>query len=159
MSLQGDAATDDPSPTRQLRRAGLKATLPRLKVLDILRGSAQRHLSADDVHRALIDADADVGLATVYRVLGQLESAGIVSRRQFDANPAVYEIDECGHHDHMVCVQCGRVDEFSDAAIEQRQSEVASARGFELSDHHLALYGLCRACGERTAPEARRAGA
>jgi Fur family ferric uptake transcriptional regulator len=129
-----------------LRQVGLKATLPRLKVLEILRQSPQRHMSAEDVHRALLRGEADVGLATVYRVLAQLEQAGILARRSFDGGSAVYEFDEGEHHDHLVCVRCGRVDEFHDEAIEARQAELAAARGFVLAEHRLALYGLCAAC-------------
>lgn len=129
-----------------LHQVGLKATLPRLKVLEILRQGERRHLSAEEVHRALLQTEAEVGLATVYRVLGQLEQAGIVARRNFDPGPAVYEIDEGEHHDHLVCVHCGRVDEFEDLAIEARQQTVAEARGFRLTDHRLALYGRCRHC-------------
>ncbi|MBL8349227.1 MAG: ferric iron uptake transcriptional regulator [Burkholderiaceae bacterium] len=129
-----------------LHQVGLKATAPRLKVLEILRHGARRHLSAEDLHRELLLGDADVGLATVYRVLGQLEQAGIVARRSFETGHAVYEIDEGRHHDHLVCVRCGRVDEFEDPAIEARQAAVAESRGFQLSEHRLALYGLCRAC-------------
>jgi len=127
-----------------LRQLGLKATLPRLKVLEILRHGPRRHLSAEELHRELLRVDADVGLATVYRVLGQLEQAGIVVRRNFDTGPAVYEIDLGEHHDHLVCVRCGRVDEFEDRAIEARQQAVAEARGFRLTEHRLALYGRCR---------------
>lgn len=135
-----------------LHQVGLKATLPRLKVLEILRQGGHRHLSAEDVHRELLLGDADVGLATVYRVLGQLEQAGIVARRSFETGHAVYEIDDGRHHDHLVCVRCGRVEEFEDAAIEARQTAVAEARGFQLSEHRLALYGLCRDCRSMRPP-------
>jgi Fur family ferric uptake transcriptional regulator len=130
-----------------LRHVGLKATQPRLRVLEIIRSSPQRHLSADEVYRRLLEENLEIGLATVYRVLGQLEQAGILSRTTFDSGKAVYELDEGTHHDHMVCVGCGRVDEFHDAAIEDRQRAVAEARGFALLDHRLALYGLCLRCG------------
>ncbi|MES2718253.1 MAG: Fur family transcriptional regulator [Pseudomonadota bacterium] len=130
----------------QLQQLGLKATAPRLMVLDILRRGPQRHLSADEVHRALQQDSAGLSLATVYRVLGQLEQAGILARRSFDTGPAVYEIDDGSHHDHLVCVHCGRVSEFEDPAIEARQAQVAAAQGFRLSDHRLVLYGLCRHC-------------
>lgn len=130
----------------QLQQLGLKATAPRLKVLEVLRSSPRRHLSAEDVHQALLQDSADLSLATIYRVLGQLEQAGILSRRSFDSGPAVYEIDDGGHHDHLVCVHCGQVSEFQDPAIEARQAQVAAAQGFQLSDHRLVLYGLCRHC-------------
>ena len=130
-----------------LRHVGLKATQPRLRVLEIIRSSPQRHLSADEVYRRLLEENLEIGLATVYRVLGQLEQAGILSRTTFDSGKAVYELDEGTHHDHMVCVGCGWVDEFHDAAIEDRQRAVAAARGFALLDHRLALYGLCVCCG------------
>lgn len=139
----------------QLRQLGLKATAPRLKVLEILRSGPQRHLSADDVHRALLLEHADVSLATVYRVLSQLEQAGILSRRSFDTGPAVYEIDDGGHHDHLVCVHCGLVTEFTDAAIEARQAQVAATQGFQLSEHRLVLYGRCRLCRSDAADAAR----
>jgi Fur family transcriptional regulator, ferric uptake regulator len=129
-----------------LRHVGLKATQPRLRVLEIIRTSSQRHLSADEVYKRLLDEKLEVGLATVYRVLGQLEQAGILSRTTFDSGKAVYELDEGTHHDHMVCVACGRVDEFHDAQIEERQHAVAVARGFSLQEHRLALYGLCSRC-------------
>lgn len=129
-----------------LRHVGLKATQPRLRVLEIIRTSSQRHLSADEVYKRLLDEKVEIGLATVYRVLGQLEQAGILSRTTFDSGKAVYELDEGTHHDHMVCVACGRVDEFHDAEIEERQRAVAAARGFALQEHRLALYGLCSRC-------------
>lgn len=130
-----------------LHQVGLKATTPRLKVLEVLKQSEARHLSAEDVHRALLtQAGPDLGLATVYRVLGQLEQAAIVVRRQFDQGAAVYELNDLAHHDHLVCVGCGRVDEFHDPSIELRQAQLARARGFELQDHRLALYGLCAGC-------------
>ena len=136
-----------------LRRVGLKATLPRMRVLEIIRASPQRHLSAEDVYRRLIDENADIGLATVYRVLAQLEQAGILARSTFDSGRSVFEINEGAHHDHLICVKCGRVDEFQDAAIEHRQIAVAESRGYELQEHSLALYGLCAACRR---PKAQR---
>jgi Fur family ferric uptake transcriptional regulator len=129
-----------------LHRVGLKATLPRMRVLEIIRTSTQRHLSAEDVYRRLLEEQADIGLATVYRVLAQLEHAGILARSAFDSGKSVYEIDEGRHHDHLICVSCGRVDEFHDAAIENRQIAVAKSKGFELHEHSLALYGLCAQC-------------
>lgn len=129
-----------------LHRVGLKATLPRMRVLEIIRASSRRHLSAEDVYRRLIEENVDIGLATVYRVLTQLEQAGILARSTFDSGRSVFEIDEGQHHDHLICVSCGRVDEFHDAAIEERQIAVARARGYELLEHSLALYGLCQQC-------------
>ncbi|HEX6363744.1 MAG TPA: ferric iron uptake transcriptional regulator [Albitalea sp.] len=131
-----------------LHRVGLKATLPRMRVLEIIRSSPQRHLSAEDVYRRLIDEKLEIGLATVYRVLAQLEHAGILKRSTFDSGKSVFELDEGSHHDHMLCIACGRVDEFRDEAIERRQVAVAAARGFELHEHSLALYGVCARCRE-----------
>ena len=129
-----------------LRNVGLKATLPRMKVLEIIRNSPSRHLSAEDVFRQLLDQGAEVGLATVYRVLSQLEGAGLLSRNVFDAGKAVFEMNEGGHHDHLICLTCGRVDEFTNDAIEALQTQVAAAQGYELADHRLALYGRCATC-------------
>lgn len=130
-----------------LHQLGLKATSPRLKVLDIFKRSDKRHLSAEEVYRELLLADrADLGLATVYRVLGQLEQAGILARRQFEHGPAVFEFNDGEHHDHLVCVQCGRLDEFHDPEIEARQALLAERLGFRLSDHRLTLYGTCAGC-------------
>ncbi|KNZ33352.1 MAG: Fur family transcriptional regulator [Methylibium sp. NZG] len=127
----------------ELKNSGLKATLPRIKVLEIFQKSEQRHMSAEDVYKMLLGEDADVGLATVYRVLMQFEQAGILSRNHFEAGKAVFELNEGKHHDHLVCLDCGRVEEFFDAEIEKRQRSVAHARGFELQDHSLALYAVC----------------
>ncbi|MBL4567432.1 MAG: ferric iron uptake transcriptional regulator [Porticoccus sp.] len=125
---------------RELRDAGLKVTAPRLKILNILESSSEPHLSAEDVYRRLIEADKDVGIATVYRVLTQFETAGLVTRHNFDNGPAVYEIDRGGHHDHMVDVDSGQVIEFQSAEIEELQQKVASEKGFELVCHSLVLY-------------------
>jgi len=127
----------------ELKNSGLKATLPRIKVLEIFQKSSQRHMSAEDVYKSLLGEGADVGLATVYRVLMQFEQAGILSRNHFESGKAVFELNEGKHHDHLVCVDCGRVEEFFDAEIEKRQRSVAQARGFELQDHALALYAVC----------------
>ena len=127
----------------ELKNSGLKATLPRIKVLEVFQNSAQRHLSAEDVYKHLLAEGSDVGLATVYRVLMQFEQAGILSRNHFESGKAVFELNEGKHHDHLVCVDCGRVEEFFDAEIEKRQKAVAHARGFELHDHALALYAVC----------------
>ena len=126
--------------TNDLKKAGLKVTLPRMKVLEILEASDQRHMSAEDVYRALHDAGNDVGLATVYRVLTQFESAGLVVRHNFEGGQSVFELDSGKHHDHMVCVKCGRVVEFVDETIEACQREVAKKSGFKLVEHSLVLY-------------------
>ena len=131
------------SSAQSLKDIGLKATLPRRKVLELFETSKVRHLSAEDVYRSLMAEGIDIGLATVYRVLTQFEQAGLLSRQHFEAGKAVFELNQGGHHDHLVCLQCGRVEEFYDAEIEQRQSEVARKRGFELHGHSLALYADC----------------
>jgi Fur family ferric uptake transcriptional regulator len=127
----------------QLRRAGLKITVPRLKILEILASSQPRHLSAEDVYRRLLESNGDIGLATVYRVLTQFESAGLVTRHHFEGGTAVFELNEGEHHDHIVCMDCGRVEEFSDDSIEERQRQIAARLGFEISDHSLTLHGRC----------------
>jgi len=127
----------------QLRRAGLKITVPRLKILDILASSQPRHLSAEDVYRRLLESNEDIGLATVYRVLTQFEAAGLVTRHHFEGGTAVFELNEGEHHDHIVCTDCGRVEEFSDGSIEERQQEIAAGLGFEITDHSLTLHGRC----------------
>ena len=127
----------------ELKSSGLKATLPRIKVLEVFQRTPQRHLSAEDVYRLLLGEGAEVGLATVYRVLMQFEQAGILARTHIETGKAVFELNEGKHHDHLVCLDCGRVEEFFDAEIEKRQRDVAVARGFELQDHALALYGAC----------------
>ena len=132
--------------SRDLRKAGLKATLPRIKILEILENSNQRHMSAEDVYKALLESSEDVGLATVYRVLTQFESAGLVARHHFEGGHAVFELDEGKHHDHMLCMKCGRVEEFVDATIEARQKAIAAVHGFAITDHSLYIYGVCRNC-------------
>jgi Fur family transcriptional regulator, ferric uptake regulator len=127
----------------ELKNSGLKATLPRIKVLEMFQRTHQRHMSAEDVYKLLLMDGADVGLATVYRVLMQFEQAGILSRTHFETGKAVFELNEGQHHDHLVCLDCGRVEEFFDAEIEKRQHDVASERGFTLQDHALALYANC----------------
>lgn len=127
----------------ELKRAGLKATLPRLRILQILETSESRHLTAEEVYRQLLEADEEVGLATVYRVMTQFEMAGLVRRHHFEGDRAVFELNESGHHDHMVCTACGKVLEFYDEILEARQQSIASERGFHLSDHSLYLYGTC----------------
>jgi len=135
----------------ELKSSGLKATLPRIKVLEVFQRSALRHMSAEDVFKALLAEGADVGLATVYRVLMQFEQAGILARHHFEAGKAVFELNEGKHHDHLVCLDCGHVEEFFDAEIEARQRQVAEARGFTLQEHALALYARCSkaACPHR----------
>jgi Fur family ferric uptake transcriptional regulator len=127
---------------QELRNAGLKVTLPRLKILQILEasGESSQHLSAEDVYRALLDAGEEVGLATVYRVLTQFESAGLVARHNFETGHSVFELARGEHHDHMVCVGSGEVIEFTDPVIEKRQREIADSHGYELVDHSLVLY-------------------
>ncbi|MBI2753298.1 MAG: ferric iron uptake transcriptional regulator [Betaproteobacteria bacterium] len=131
------------SPTQSLKEIGLKSTLPRRKILELFESSKVRHLSAEDVYRALIAEGIDVGLATVYRVLTQFEQAGLLARQHFETGKAVFELSQGGHHDHLVCLQCGRVEEFYDSEIEKRQSAIARERGFELHEHSLALYADC----------------
>jgi Fur family transcriptional regulator, ferric uptake regulator len=126
-----------------LKSSGLKATAPRLKVLEAFQRSPQRHLTAEDVYKLLLAEDADIGLATVYRVLMQFEQAGLLSRSHFESGKSVFELNEGQHHDHLLCLTCGRVEEFFDAEIEQRQRAVAEQRGFALQDHALALYAVC----------------
>ena len=132
-----------PHPTPDLKSSGLKATLPRLKILEIFQCSLVRHLSAEDVYKQLLAENLDVGLATVYRVLTQFEQAGLLSRNHFESGKAVFELNLGAHHDHLVCLQCGHVEEFYDADIERRQQRIARDHGFELQDHALALYGNC----------------
>jgi len=127
----------------ELKSTGLKATLPRLKILEIFQKGQQRHMTAEDVFRVLLQEHADVGLATVYRVLAQFEQAEILVRSHFESGKAVYELNEGQHHDHLVCLDCGRVEEFFDAEIEQRQHAVAKAKGFTIADHALSLYAHC----------------
>jgi Fur family transcriptional regulator, ferric uptake regulator len=134
---------------QQLRESGLKATLPRLKILELFQHSDVRHLSAEDVYRLLLKENLDVGLATIYRVLMQFADAKILLRRQFEGDRAVFEINQSEHHDHMVCVDCGKVEEFFDLAIEERQMLLAKQHGFKLRDHSLSLYGLCKDCVAR----------
>jgi Fur family ferric uptake transcriptional regulator len=127
----------------ELKSTGLTATLPRLKVLEIFQKGGQRHMSAEDVFRSLLLERSDVGLATVYRVLTQFEQAGILTRSNFEGGKAVYELNEGQHHDHLVCLDCGKVEEFFDAQIEDRQNAVAKAKGFMIAEHALSLYAHC----------------
>lgn len=127
----------------ELKSTGLKATLPRLKILEIFQGGRQRHMTAEDVFRVLLEERSDIGLATVYRVLTQFEQAGLLNRSNFESGKAVYELNEGQHHDHLVCLDCGRVEEFYDAEIEKRQHAVAEIKGFAIADHSLSIYANC----------------
>jgi Fur family ferric uptake transcriptional regulator len=131
------------SNAHDLKTIGLKATAPRLRILELFEKSAVRHLSAEDVYRLLMKEGLDVGLATVYRVLTQFEQAGLLQRHHFESGKAVFELNDSKHHDHLVCMQCGRVEEFYDAEIEKRQGRIAKERGFVIRDHSLALYADC----------------
>ncbi len=133
-------------PRRELREVGLKVTLPRAKILKILENADPHHLTAEDVYQVLISQGEDVGLATIYRVLTQFEAAGLVKRHHFSEEQAVFELEHGEHHDHLVCVSCGSVAEFVDAVIEKRQSEIAQAYEFKMTDHNLTIYGLCNRC-------------
>lgn len=133
--------------SQDLRNAGLKVTLPRVKILEILeKQTHERHLSAEQVYKILLSENEDIGLATVYRVLTQFEAAGLVARHHFEGGNSVFELDHGSHHDHMVCIKCGKVDEFTDEIIEARQKEIALSLGYELKDHSLYLYGICANC-------------
>ena len=136
----------------ELKSMGLKATYPRLKVLDIFRKGDTRHMSAEDVYRALMAENVEIGLATVYRVLTQFEQAGLLTRSQFDSGKAVFELNEGEHHDHLVCTHCGRVEEFFDEVIEHRQHNIATEHNFLLTGHAMALYGVCPQCAAKTRP-------
>ncbi|HET6655163.1 MAG TPA: ferric iron uptake transcriptional regulator [Gammaproteobacteria bacterium] len=133
---------------QELRKAGLKVTLPRVKILEILESNNVRHMSAEDMYKALLESGEDIGLATVYRVLTQFETAGLVTRHHFEGGHSVFELNEGGHHDHIVCVKCGRVDEFTDEVIEKRQRAIADETGYEMTDHSLYIYGICPECRE-----------
>ena len=129
-----------------LKQAGLRTTIPRLKILEIFSNSEQRHLSAEEVYRCLLDEGEDIGLATVYRVLTQFEAAGLLQKNMFGDNKAVFELDSGEHHDHMICIQCGHVEEFHDDAIERLQIEISEKTGFQLRYHEMNLYGCCSEC-------------
>ena len=134
--------------SQHIRKAGLKVTSPRVKILEMLenRSDADRHLTAEDVFKALLQEGVEIGLATVYRVLTQFETAGLVKRHHFEGGNSIFELESGSHHDHIVCVKCGQVEEFSDDLIEQRQKEIATTLNFKLTDHSLCLYGLCVKC-------------
>ena len=133
----------------ELKSTGLKATLPRLKILDIFQNGSLRHMTAEDVFRVLLEERSDIGLATVYRVLTQFEQAGILIRSNFESGKAVYELNEGQHHDHFVCTSCGKVEEFYDAEIEKRQQSIAKSKGWVVHDHSMALYGQCADCATK----------
>jgi Fur family ferric uptake transcriptional regulator len=132
--------------SQDIKKAGLKVTLPRVKILEIFERSGEHHLTAEDIFRALREDDREVGLATVYRVLTQFESAGLVTRHHFEEGQAVFELNRGDHHDHIVCVRCGKVEEFIDETIEARQQLIAEKLGFSLDAHSLILYGMCGNC-------------
>ncbi len=137
------------SNIEELKSTGLKATLPRLKILEIFQKGVQRHMTAEDVFRVLLEERSDIGLATVYRVLTQFEQAGILMRSNFEGGKAVYELNEGQHHDHFICTGCGKVEEFFDPEIEKRQLLVAKTKGWKVHDHAMALYGLCADCTKK----------
>lgn len=134
-----------------IRNVGLKVTVPRVKILQMLesRLEADRHLSAEDVYKNLLHEGEEIGLATVYRVLTQFEAAGLVTRHHFEGGNSVFELNRSGHHDHIVCIRCGRVDEFTDESIEAQQKAIATGLNYELTDHCLYLYGVCQNCRNR----------
>ena len=134
--------------TQDLRNVGLKVTLPRVKILEILEKQSddERHLTAEQVYKILLSEDEEIGLATVYRVLTQFEAAGLVTRHHFEGGNSIFELNKGSHHDHIVCIKCGRVDEFTDDVIEQRQQSIAKKLGYDLTDHSLYLYGVCAGC-------------
>ena len=138
----------------ELKSSGLKATLPRIKILEVFQQSVERHLTAEDVYKTLLNEGSDIALATVYRVLMQFEQAGILARSHFESGKSVFELNEGTHHDHLLCLTCGRVEEFFDPEIEARQREVAASRGFTLQEHALSLYAVCTRenCEHRPAP-------
>jgi Fur family transcriptional regulator, ferric uptake regulator len=135
--------------SNHLRKAGLKVTLPRMKILEMLENSETRHLSAEDVYKSLLESGEEIGLATVYRVLTQFETAGLVARHHFEGGHSMFELNEGDHHDHILCVKCGRVDEFMDETIEKRQRQIAQDAGYEITDHSLYIYGICPDCREK----------
>lgn len=128
---------------QDLRKAGLKVTLPRMKILEILETSTEPHLSAEDIYRILMDSDEDIGLATVYRVLTQFEAAGLVIRHHFEGGQGMFELDRGKHHDHLICIKCGKIVEFVNSDIEEKQHQIAKEAGFDITDHSLTIYGKC----------------
>lgn len=142
LTYHGVAVSNDSN----LKKAGLKVTLPRLKILQILEQAAEHHLSAEDIYKLSLETGEDIGLATVYRVLTQFEQAGLVVRHHFEGGHSVYELDSGSHHDHLICVKCGKVEEFVDPIIEKRQEEIANNAGYQITDHSLNIYGICASC-------------
>lgn len=139
--------------SKELKQAGLKVTHPRLKILDMLQDHENQHMTAEDVYKTLLSSGEEIGLATVYRVLTQFESAGLVKRHYFEGGQSIFELNQGDHHDHIMCLNCGRIEEFYDEVIEQHQRDIAKKHGFELSDHCLILYGYCldkKDCTERS---------
>jgi Fur family transcriptional regulator, ferric uptake regulator len=132
--------------SQQIKQAGLKVTAPRVKILDILEHCGKRHLSAEDVYKELLSQEEEIGLATVYRVLTQFEAAGLVCRRHFESGQSVFELNSGDHHDHLVCVKCGKIVEFVDSMIEERQTTIAADHDFRIEDHSLVVYGVCSSC-------------
>jgi Fur family ferric uptake transcriptional regulator len=149
MQSNGQEIRSYPVASQDLKEAGLKATLPRVKILEIMEADENRHLSAEEIYKILSDAGSDVGLATVYRVLTQFESAGLVTRHHFESGTSVFELNQGEHHDHILCVKCGRVEEFVDDVIEQRQKAIAKKAGFSMTDHCLYIYGICAECQKK----------
>ncbi|WPL18529.1 Ferric uptake regulation protein [Thiorhodovibrio winogradskyi] len=135
--------------SQQIKEAGLKVTVPRVKILSILQTTQQRHLSAEDVYKELLAAGEDIGLATVYRVLTQFESAGLLVRHHFEGGQSVFELNRGSHHDHLVCLKCGLILEFVEEVIEERQRAIAEQKGFKIEDHSLVIYGICPNCQSR----------
>ncbi len=133
---------------QQLRQVGLKITAPRIKILEILEQASTRHLSAEDIYKTLLESGEDISLATVYRVLTQFETAGLVKRQNFEEGYSVFELNQGPHHNHLVCIKCGKVDEFIDKIIEKRQTSVAEKAGYEMTDHSLIIYGVCSTCAK-----------
>ena len=134
--------------SNDLKKAGLKVTLPRVKILEMLETSNIRHHTAEDIYKALLDMGEEVGLATVYRVLTQFEAAALVTRHHFESGQAVFELNHGSHHDHLVCVKCGQVEEFYDETIEQQQLKIAKDKGYVITDHNLIIYGTCANCSD-----------
>jgi len=146
MSGRNDTTGVATPESQELKKAGLKVTLPRTKILEMLEHTTTRHMSAEDVYKRLLESGDDIGLATVYRVLTQFETAGLVVRHHFEGGHSVFEINQGHHHDHIVCVKCGKVDEFIDEVIEGRQRAIADKLGYDITDHSLYLYGICAGC-------------